>query len=411
MKPNLLFVSHVIPLNVSSGQKQRVLNMLLASKRYFRVIFLTYARSDKADKVKEEMAGIVDDCIVIPEANDPLPRLWHGFRSVLYGFRTGLKVSNYQINEVNLTYEKIRDHLGENEIDLVIYEYWHAWKSVQLFNERKIPTFLDMHDILSSAYKGQLEQKRWLPKYLKGRFLKQYTAEEFRAWSRFDGIISINQLELEAVRKVVKTENLLFCPMGVDLEQWKYSYSPEKPTRFGFYGGLGGKVNQRQALYSYHDIMPIIWKEIPDAEFWFIGSKPSEAIKKIPLSDARVKVTGYVEDISSVLSSMTAIFCPWEGIFGFRSRIIELMALGVPVISSPDGVAGMGLTLGEGILIADTTEAFAKLATQLANDIKYAFEQSRAARKAVEVDFSLETTYGKLFQELYSWLKNNKEAY
>ncbi len=200
-----------------------------------------------------------------------------------------------------------------------------------------------MHDILSNAYQGQLERKKWLPAPLKRRFLQQYIAEEHRAWSCFDGIIAVNQLELEEVRRECDMAQLYFCPMGVDLGKWPYLYHPGTPVKFGFYGGLGSKINQRQALFSYHRIMPIVWRQFPDAEFWFIGSNPSDEIQKLASDEERVHVTGYVEDIGAVLSKMTAIFCPWEGVFGFRSRIIEMMALGVPVISSPDGIAGMGL--------------------------------------------------------------------
>ncbi len=88
--------------------------------------------------LKKVWQNLLMNCIVIPKAHDPISRLWQAIRAVFYGFRTGLKVSNFQINEINLTSEKIQAAIGDEAFDLVIYEYWHAWKSVEVFKDRQI---------------------------------------------------------------------------------------------------------------------------------------------------------------------------------------------------------------------------------------------------------------------------------
>ena len=190
--------------------------------------------------------------------------------------------------------------------------------------------------------------------------------------------------------------------MGINLDYWSYQYQPVKPVRFGYYGGLGSAVNHHQALFTIQKIMPIIWSKIPSAEIWLIGSNPRKELLSIASSDSRIYVTGYLQDPRQTLSEITA-FCPWKGIFGFRSRIVELMALGIPVIASPDAVAGMGLEAGNGLFLAENEEGFAEFGCRLGLDPTEAAETSKIARKEAERLFSTKATYGNLFTEIQTW--------
>lgn len=408
-KPTLLFISHVIPLNPSSGQQQRVLQMITEGRKNFHVIFLTFSDKDKVQSLQDQMEKIVDQCVVLPSFyNKNLgTKIWHTFIAFFYWLLKGLKKSNYIIGHIELTDNRISRALENEKIDLVIYEYWHAWKSIEYFKCKNIPVILDMHDILSNAYQEQLDQSHWIPKYLKQRLYKLYVSEEYNAWSKFDGIIAINKLEFEEIRKYNTGKTLFYCPMGLDLKYWNYSYKPTDPVRFGFYGGLGSLVNQRQALFTANEIMPKVWNEIPSAELWIIGSNPSKELQNLAIQDFRIKVTGFIEDPRSTLSSLTAIFCPWKGIFGFRSRIVEVMALGIPVIASPDAITGMGFEEGKGLLLANQPIEFSKMGFRFVFDQKFNREQSFEARLQVEDLFSTANTYQCLFQEIKQCIKRS----
>jgi len=401
-KPSLLFISHVIPLDPSSGQQQRVSQMITESKKYFNIIFLTFSSKEKIQDLQERMSRIVDHCIVLPSKYDAnlFNKIWYSLLAFLFRIRTGLKKSNFIIGQVELTNERISKVLKNEKIDLVIYEYWHAWKSTNYFKHKNIPVLLDMHDILSNAYTGQLDRNKWMLKPIRKRRVKQYTLEEYSAWENFDGIIAINEKELEVVQKHTKNKHLFFCPMGIDLRYWKYSWQPTDPPRFGFYGGLGSLVNQLQAIFTVREIMPRVWKEIPNAEIWLVGSNPNKEMLKLTSEDSRIMVTGYLEDPRQTLGSFTALFCPWKGIFGFRSRIVEVMALGVPVIASPDAFFGMGLITNNGILPAINPQEFLNIASKLVIDRNFAQSQSKLARLSIEKQFSTEATYNKLFSHL-----------
>jgi glycosyltransferase involved in cell wall biosynthesis len=100
---------------------------------------------------------------------------------------------------------------------------------------------------------------------------------------------------------------------------------------------------------------------------------------------------------------MTAVLCPWRGTYGFRSRLIEVMAVGIPVVATPDAVYGMGLTDGEGLLLAEQDAALSNYAVILERDCAWAQKQSRLARQQVEAKFSFAATYEALAEALFAF--------
>lgn len=155
--------------------------------------------------------------------------------------------------------------------------------------------------------------------------------------------------------------------------------------------------------------MPRVWQKQPETEFWIVGSNPPSAIQKLT-QDRRVTVTGFVKHPQDVLRMMTAVLCPWSGTYGFRSRVVEVMALGVPIIATPEAVAGMELEDDKGILLAETDERLAHHALTLLRDICWAREQSVLARQQVETKYSFAATYDRLAQELHKFACNSGQG-
>jgi glycosyltransferase involved in cell wall biosynthesis len=239
--------------------------------------------------------------------------------------------------------------------------------------------------------------------------VERYRRREEESWRKFDAVIAINRKELDYVRSTTPSSIKLFhAPMGVDLAQWPYSWSPPGMPRLAYYGAMGNPHNQAEALACYRRLMPEIWRRFPDAEFWIIGGNPPEIIRALE-SDSRVKVTGFIEKVQRVLSRMSLALCPWSGHFGFRSRLIEVMALGVPVVASPDAIYGMEIEPDRGLLLGRDDQEMISQSMGLLNDSDFAAEQSRFARQQIERRFSAEATYGRLARELFEWLASRRK--
>ena len=397
MKQHVLVVSHVPPIPGRSGQHQRVRNLNLALCEHFRVSFLLPERI----AAQEDLSAIeetVDHLIIASEQSGRLRP--HRFSSRLHAWRTGLKTSNYMIGRIMLSPDVVDEASRELKPDVVIFHYPHAAQSVEVFRRRGTPCVLDMHDLLFRSFEATLSSSRLSGRRREARVAK-YREWEQSAWSRFDGIIAISAGEYDYVVDHVSPDQTTYCaPMGLGLAEWPYIWSPSSDVRIGYYGALGSRRAVLEVERLVTRTMPTVWSRFPDAECWIIGSNPGPAVSEIARKDRRVVLTGHVEDVSSLLSTLTVVACPFAGRYGFRSRIIELLATGVPVVATSDAVSGMGLEDGAGVTLRDLDEEIAHECIRLAGSAQFARHQSLQGRALVEDQFSFEATYGRLAADL-----------
>lgn len=400
MKPRLLFISHVNPANPRSGQQQRVFYSLKAARAYFYVTFLTLESDDKEDA--QCLHELADEVIFLPRLfNKRTAKIRYLLSYLLFTLKTGLKTSNFVLGEIEFSPKRLMFVLENRKFDGVIFEYWYAYKSAASFRQHGIPCILDTHDILWKAFEQQVKVKP-VPVFYKRRIRNLYKHQEQNAWKAFDRIITLNQLEQENIKAVVG-ENIPvdFLPMGIDLNQWKYLWKRKNPVspQICFYGGLSSEANVKSALWCLDKIMPFVWLKLPSAEFWLIGNRPVNILLQRAEKDSRIKITGFVQDVAQVIAEMGVILCPWEGVFGFRSRIIEVMAVGVPLVVSEDAIAGMGIA-EHAIKIGRTDAEIANNALEILENENMAQQMSLLARQDVEKKYSFESTYLDYFENL-----------
>jgi glycosyltransferase involved in cell wall biosynthesis len=110
--------------------------------------------------------------------------------------------------------------------------------------------------------------------------------------------------------------------------------------------------------------------------------------------------TGFVSEVGKILGTMSAVICPWKGRYGFRSRFVEAMAVGVPIITTEDGMWGMGLERNKEIVLAATAAEFSEAIVRILRDREWAQAISRGGRAKVEEAFTFEATYLQAFRRL-----------
>jgi len=360
--------------------------------------------------MEEEMNELCDEVIWLRDKykRNILSRFFYKAASILYCFITGLKTSNYYIGKLWFTENAISKALKKKVIDIVIYEYFHAWESANYFKKQNIPVILDTHNILWQSYLAQYKHNNILPNFLKGYYFRKYKETEERIWSFFDEVIAINTCEQVYIKsKVSASTNVPLIYMGIDVSAWQYSWLPASPVRLAFYGGLGSPHNARSAIACAKEIMPEIWKEFPETELWLIGSNPTEEVKS--LESDKIHITGFIKDVAPLISTVSIMLCPWEGKYGFRSRIIEVMSLGVTVVASRDAVYGMDMEHGIGIYLNDSSSEMIDQCIRLLRDRPALTKQSKLASDEVKSRYSFESTYLAGFQELYKKVESKKE--
>ncbi|MCH9647230.1 MAG: glycosyltransferase family 4 protein [Deltaproteobacteria bacterium] len=410
-RPRILIVSAVLPFPAVAGQRERVRNKLLALRESFETTFLTFAESSRRPGLRQELKELCDHAVVMESlyTRSTASRWSHRVRAAGYAALRSLKTSNYLVGELELSPQRVLGAIDPQAYDLALFEYWHSHRAAAALRRRGVPSVLDMHNLLWQSFGRQLEARPRLPSWLRRRKVTAYRRREEAAWGDFDGLISINAEEDTYVRRHCgPKQQVFYAPMGIDLGEWPFDPQPASPPRLAYFGGLGSVHNQRDARSCYEKIMPLVWQQLPEAELWIVGSNPPAEIRNLEESDSRVHVTGFVEDAPPLLNTMSLVLCPWQGTYGFRSRLVQVMALGLPVIASKDAVAGMDLRDGQGIFLESEPENQARRALELLKDPMQRRQQGELAHQQVAQRYSFEATYGRLTQELLQWQKQRK---
>jgi len=93
-------------------------------------------------------------------------------------------------------------------------------------------------------------------------------------------------------------------------------------------------------------------KQPAKAEFIIAGRGSTEAARKFA-TVGNLKAAGWVEDISELIAASDVVIVPIESGGGTRFKILEALAAGVPVLSTPKGAEGLDLVDGRDIFLAE----------------------------------------------------------
>jgi len=113
-------------------------------------------------------------------------------------------------------------------------------------------------------------------------------------------------------------------------------------------------------LYLIRDILPLVQRELPDARALIVGHSPRPALVAEGQRPG-VTVTGFVDDVRPYLEQATVFVAPLRFGAGIQNKLLEALAMELPVIASP--LAAQGLCTEDGaqppLRVASTPAEFA----------------------------------------------------
>jgi len=174
-------------------------------------------------------------------------------------------------------------------------------------------------------------------------------------------------------------------PNCINVEDFQPIHIQSSHRRIIFSGSFRYRPNYAAMQWFVGEVFPLILKRVPEVELIITGDH-----ENLSLPPAKnVTLTGYVDDIKSLIASCDVSLAPlWMG-GGTRLKILEAMALGVPVVATSKGAEGLSVHSGQHLLIGDEPEAFAKQVVQLLENEDL---RVRIAANAL-----------KLVQDRYNW--------
>ena len=126
------------------------------------------------------------------------------------------------------------------------------------------------------------------------------------------------------------------------------------------------------------DLWPRIRAAVPGARLRIAG-RGTDRIEGIAAPG--VEVLGAVESASAFLGQLGVLLYPVPRGSGVKTKVLESLACGVPVVTTPDGAEGC--EPNDGLLVAGDDDSFVRMAVELLTDAEARRQRGIAARAAV----------------------------
>lgn len=181
---------------------------------------------------------------------------------------------------------------------------------------------------------------------------------------------------------------------------------PEPPAPFDerdglvFVGGYEHPPNVDAAHFLVEEVLPRVRSRLGPVPLTLAGSKPPQEV--LDLAGDGVVVPGWIEDLGPLYQSARVVVAPLRYGAGMKGKIGESLSRGVPTVTTPDGVDGLGVEAGRDVLIGDDAEEIADLVASIYTDRPRWEAMSGSGRAAIEDRFGLEASRKRLVSLLGS---------
>ena len=261
--------------------------------------------------------------------------------------------------------KKVNALIAKHKPDIL---YGQLLRTAEYIRHKDIPKAIDYQDIFSYGMKRRADIASFVTRpifNMEYRRLKRYEAAVF---DDFD-VRTIISAPDRALFPHDKRDEILIVPNGVDHEFFK-PMEREKHYDLVFTGNMSYPPNVNAVEYLADEIMPIVWKTLPETKLYIAGATPDPKVKKA--ASDKIIVSGWLDDIRDAYAQSCVFIAPMRIGTGLQNKLLEAMSMRLPAITSPLANASLGAKPNEEILIGSNAQEMAQHIITLLTDKKKA---------------------------------------
>jgi sugar transferase (PEP-CTERM/EpsH1 system associated) len=343
----VLFVCHRVPFPPKRGGKIRPFNVIRHLHESGHQVTVASLARTQAEAVEAEglaahctsrIVEIVDDMTAWPRMVAWLPTT----RPSSFGYFYSRRLK-----------KRIDAELATGAYDLI---FVHCSSVAPYVADARGPfKVLDFGDMDSQKWR-EYAQHRAFP-LSAGYWLEAAKLErtERALAAKFDLATCTTQAEMESLRALGANGPTAWFPNGVDTDFFKPLDDRYEPDLVTFIGRMDYYPNQQAVARFCAQVLPVLQRRRPGTRFTVVGADPSVEIRdlgKLP----GVTVTGSVADVRPYVRRSALTIAPLQIARGTQNKILESMAMGVPVVCSRQAAGGVDAVPGEHLLVHDDNE-------------------------------------------------------
>ena len=224
-------------------------------------------------------------------------------------------------------HKKIRNIIKKHKPDMLFGQLLRVAEYIRHENTSKT---IDYQDVFSMGMKRRSEIAPF--------YMKPFFNMEYRRLRRYEHDI-FDDFDVKTIISVPdrnlidhpKKDEILIVPNGVDHE-YSTPRECEKKYDIVFTGNMSYAPNVNAVEYLANDILPLVWKKLPDAKMYIAGATPDPRVKKV--ASDRIIISGWLDDMRDAYAQSKIFIAPMRIGTGLQNKLLEAMAMRLPCITT-----------------------------------------------------------------------------
>lgn len=376
---NILYVAAELQHPTMRGALRQYHFMRILSRDH-SVTLLALANTEVTPAAREETASYAKQALIFSSERDlspAAPQVLNLARSLAKRLR-----SQKVIREMKAALSALME---EESFDLVLL--WGKKLHPLIENIHGLPIVTDFCDATTMRQRQRLRYVRgivWAWRLYRYAHARRVERKMLKLTPH---LAFISARDRDAV--VGSESTAAVIPNGIDLDYWARTMHHSQRNCIIFTGVMNYPPNEDAALYLIETILPRLRVSVPNLEVLIVGRDPTAALRTAARNAANVTVSGYVEDMRPYLERATVFAAPIRFASGLQNKILEALAMEVPVVTTSITAAGLRV---EGasqppLEIADEAGEFGARILSLLRDPEKQSRMAAEGRRFVQIHF------------------------
>lgn len=354
----ILYVCHRFPFPPQRGGKIRPFNMIKHLNGNHEVTVASLVCSDAEAKAAEGLGDYctkylmekVDDYVAAGRMVARLPTPVPSSMGYFYSRKLA---------------RQIRRELATGNYDLI---FVHCSSVAQYVEDvTGIPKILDFGDMDSQKWLTYAKVRRYplaLGYFVEGAKLER---AEKKLAKKFDYCTCTTRAEMATLESYRTGARIGWFPNGVDHGHFRPGDAPYDEDGICFVGRMDYYPNQECMFDFCKNTLPLLRRKRPGVTLTIVGADPPPTVRRLAAIPG-VTVTGSVADVRPYVHRSAVNVAPLNIARGTQNKILESLAMGVPVVASTEAAGGVDAIPEQHLLTASSPLQYAGQILRLLND-------------------------------------------
>ncbi|MDX2006530.1 MAG: glycosyltransferase family 4 protein [Meiothermus sp.] len=354
----ILFCTPRLPFPPVKGDQSVALQRLKHLSRKHEIVLLSFFSADEELSYLTHLKPYCTEIHVVRlEASRSILNMIIGAVNPGMPFQ----VSYYQSTSFT---NKLHTILNEQSFDLVHSVLVRLAPYMQTVKQ---PQVVDLIDSMTLNMRRRVARETGLKRLIFSEELRRVRQYERSIIGRYRNTAAIVVSRID--QQELCSPKVRVIPLGIDLDTFYPPPEPQsqekiKTQRIIFSGNMGYEPNISAVEWFVGNCLETIRRTIPEVELHIVGTNPSNRILKLAQRQGIV-VTGWVESIADYLRNSSVAIAPMQSGSGMQYKILEAMACGLPVVTTPIGLGDIRAQPNQAILVAESRDDFAREVIQI----------------------------------------------